>query len=86
VEDADLLQLPEALTEHVRADVGDPGAKVREPLRADHQLSDDQQSPPLPDQIEGVGRSASVLVWANPSHVPISIYRFILIYNWLVVF
>ncbi len=65
---------------------GNPGSEVGEPPRADHQLAGNQQGPTLTDEIEGVGCRASIGVWAYPTHVRISIDRFILIYNWLVVF
>jgi hypothetical protein len=42
--------------------VGQAGAEVREALRAEQQLTYDQQGPALADQVQGVGESTRISV------------------------
>jgi len=42
--------------------VGQAGAQVREPLRPEQQLADDEQRPTLADDVEGAGDPTAVAV------------------------
>src|SRR5687768_13719556 len=67
-DDPRFLQLLEALGEDVRADARQTGAEVGETLRTEDQLANDQEGPPLADEVEGVGRRASIFVAASGCH------------------
>ena len=67
--DAGLFELAQPLGEHVRAALGQAGVKVGEPLGAEQQVPDDEQRPPLADQVEGVGGGASVAIGPHRGHL-----------------
>ena len=61
-EEPGLLELAQALGEHVGAQVRQARAQVGEALRAEQQLAHDQQRPALADDIEGARDAAAVAV------------------------
>ena len=63
-----LLELAQALGEHVGAQVRQAGPQVREALRAEQQLADDQQRPALADDVEGARDAAAVAVGPFGGH------------------
>ena len=64
----DLLELVQAMREDVLADAGQTGPQVGEPLRAEQQLTHDQQRPPLTDEVEGTRHPARIVVVPPDGH------------------
>ena len=60
------LQLPQALGEHVGADLREPGAQVGEALGPEQQLAHDQQRPALAHEVERPRHAAAISV--GPGH------------------
>ncbi len=67
-QDLALLELSQALCEHVRAHVGEAGPQVGEALGAQQELAHDHQGPALAHQVEGAGDSAGIAVGALCGH------------------
>ena len=63
------LELPEALGEDVGAGIGKACSEVCEALGTEKQLAHYKQSPPLSDEVEGVGSGASLGVSAHANHL-----------------
>ena len=62
------LELLQTRGENVRAEAGEARGEIRVALRAVEQLTHDQERPALPDQPEGMGNGAVLLVAL--AHVP----------------
>ena len=68
-ENAGGFQPLEPLGEDVGADPRQVRPEIAEPFGPEHQFAHDEQGPPLPDEVEGVRRPASVLIPATgPCH------------------
>jgi hypothetical protein len=50
--DSGLLELSQALSKYVRAEVRQSSPQVGEALRSEHELADDEQRPTLADQVQ----------------------------------
>jgi hypothetical protein len=61
-DDAVVLELAQALGEHVRADPGQTRAQVGEALGAEQQLAHHEQGPAVADRIERAGDAAAVAI------------------------
>jgi len=69
-DDARALKLVQPLGEDVRADPVQAGPQLDEPFRPEDQLADDQQRPPVADDVEGAGDPAGVVVAAGTRRSP----------------
>ncbi len=78
--DARLLELAEALGQDVGTGAGQTRSQVGEALRAEQQLADHQERPPLAHQVEGTRDPARVAVGSHAIHSP-SITGLILKHN-----
>src|SRR3954447_5518574 len=63
-----LLELTQALGEHVGADPAQARAQVGEPLGSEHELPGHQEGPSLPDDVERASDAAGVVVRALAGH------------------
>ena len=67
-QDAGLLEFPQALGQHRRADPWQAALEVSEPFGPEEQLADDQQGPALSEEFGGVGGGAAVAVGPRNGH------------------
>jgi hypothetical protein len=65
-QDAGFFKFPEPGREDVGGDAGEPCFQLFEALGSVQEIPNDEQGPPAPDEIEGVGKTAIVAV--HPGH------------------
>ena len=66
--DARLLEFPQALGQHCRADPWQAALELREPFGPEEQFAHDEQCPALSEELSGVGGGAAVAVGPRNGH------------------